>query len=321
MPQHVHLDEALRKSAGPTRPLLLALGVTLAFAIVELVGGVLSGSLALVSDSGHMFTDVLALALSLWAGLVATRIAGEKQTFGFLRVEILVALINGAALALISVLLIYEALQRIQSPVPIDAPLMLGVAALGLMANIVGALILRQGAKKSLNVQGAFLHILGDLLSSIGVIVSALLIIAFGLTIADPVISIAIAIIILYSSWRVISQSTLILLEFTPSYLDMSEVRTRMMKVPGVVDVHDVHAWTLGSGVVALSAHVQVEDQPVSSCSCIIKDCEALLRQEFKIVHTTLQIEYEACEGEICVFRRPGGAHAAVEPEPHEHDH
>jgi cobalt-zinc-cadmium efflux system protein len=288
-----------------TRPLLLALGITLTFAVVEVVGGLASGSLALISDSGHMFTDALALALSLWAGYVATRMANERQTFGMLRVEILVALINGVVLLAVSLVLMYEAVLRLQNPMPIEGGLMLIVAAFGLVANLASVIILRERAKDNLNVKGAFLHVLGDLLSSVGVIVAAILVYLFGLDQADPIISIAISIIILYGSVRIISQSVYILLEFAPGSVDLVEVRMELMKVKGVVDVHDLHAWTLASGVYALSAHVQVVDQPLSTCSCVITDCERILKDKFMISHSTLQLESMACEAETCFFRQP----------------
>lgn len=297
---HIHTEPR-----AATKPLLLALGITVTFALFELVGGLASGSLALISDSGHMFTDTLALALSLWAGYVATRIANERQTFGLLRVEILVALINGVVLVAVSLFIMYEAVLRLQNPMPIEGGLMLIVAVIGLVANLAGVIILREKAKDNLNVKGAFLHVLGDLLSSVGVIVAAVLVYLFDFQQADPIISIAISIIILYGSFRIISQSVYILLEFAPGNVDLVEVRTELMKVNGVIDVHDLHAWTLASGVYALSAHIQVVDQPLSTCSCVIQECESILREKFKMSHTTLQLESLACEVDTCFFKKP----------------
>jgi cobalt-zinc-cadmium efflux system protein len=286
---------------------MIALVITVAFALVEVAGGWLSGSLALISDSGHMFTDALALALSLWAGHIATRAGNERQTFGLMRVEILVALVNGVALAAVSLYIMYEAFLRLREPPEIQSGLMLVVAVIGLAANLVGVLILRKGAQENLNVKGAFMHIFGDLLSSVGVIAAALLVYFFGLYIADPAISLVISVIILYGSYRIISQSIYILLEFAPGSVDLGEVRTELLKVKGVIGVHDLHAWTIASGVYALSAHIQVEDQPVSACSCVVKDCERVLRERFSISHTTLQLESVACDDEACYFRRPEG--------------
>jgi cobalt-zinc-cadmium efflux system protein len=300
--RHVHTEPR-----GLSRPLLLALAITVTFAVIELAGGMLSGSLALISDSGHMFTDALALTLSLWASYVATRMANERQTFGLLRVEILVALVNGVVLVGVSLFIIYEAVVRLQNPQPIEGGLMLVIAVIGLVANLAGVLILREKAKENLNVKGAFLHVLGDLLSSVGVIVAAILVYLFDLQQADPVISIAISVIILYGSYRIISQSVYILLEFAPGNVDLAEVRNELLKVEGIVDVHDLHAWTLASGIYALSAHIQVMDQPLSTCSCVIQDCERILKEKFNISHTTLQLESQACEVEACFFRNPNG--------------
>lgn len=226
---HAHFDI----SKGPSKPLLVALAITAIFAVVELLGGLVSGSLALLSDSGHMFTDILALGLSLGAAIVAQREPTEKQTYGYLRVEILVALANGVALIIISLFIMYEAVQRFQNPVPIDSGIMLVVAVAGLAANIAGVLVLRERSHENLNVKGAFLHMIGDMLASVGVIVAAILIYLFNLTVADPVISIAISLIIMYGAFRLSKQSAYILLEFTPAHIDLAEVRSSLVKVQG----------------------------------------------------------------------------------------
>ena len=287
------------------RPLMLALAITIAFALIELIGGLISGSLALVSDAGHMFTDALALALALWAGFVSARLANERQTFGLLRVEILVALVNGVVLAAVSLFILMEAFQRLRSSPEVEGGLMLTVAVLGLVANLAGVVILRRGAEENLNVKGAFLHVLGDLLSSVGVIVAALLVFFFDLRWADPVISIVISVIILYGAYRIIMQSIYILLEFVPGHLDLEEVRAEMMKTEGVRDVHDIHVWTLASGIYALSAHVVVEDCLVSSCSNVLREIEGLLKERFRISHTTLQLEPVGIEVKPCFFSVP----------------
>jgi cobalt-zinc-cadmium efflux system protein len=297
----MHEHPGLKQRGRTTsRALLLALGITLSFAFVELVGGLLSGSLALISDAGHMFTDVVALSLSVWASYIVLRAPNERQTFGFVRVEILIALVNGLILGATSFIIMYEAVQRIQNPVEIEAPLMLIVAVVGLLANIAGVLILRKKAEENLNVKGASLHIFGDMLSSFGVIIGAVLIYFFNLGIADPIISILISLIILYSAYKVIAQSVYVLLEFAPGGIDSNKVMEDLRNVPGVLEVEDVHIWTLGSGIYAMSAHVLVDDKPVSACSCIIKECEEMLRTRFKISHSTLQLEYQACENEAC---------------------
>ena len=271
--------------------------------MVELLGGLISGSLALLSDAGHMFTDILALTLSLAAAIVSQREATAKQTFGYLRVEILVALANGVALIFVSHVHHVRGGRKAYEPHRDRFGAHAVVAIAGLAANVAGILVLRKRSKENLNVKGAFLHMLGDLLSSVGVIIAALLIFLFNWTVADPIISIAISLIILYGAARLCQQSAYILLEFTPAHIELSEVRTSLMKVPGVEDVHDIHAWTISSGVYALSAHLRVSDQPVSACSCIVKACEHLLETKYQIKHTTLQLEYEDCDMGVCYFK------------------
>jgi len=295
---HAHFEPG----KGLSKPLLIVLIITATFAVIELLGGLISGSLALLSDAGHMFTDILALGMSLAAAIVSQREATAKQTFGYLRIEILVALANGVALIFVSIFIMYEAFGRLQNPTAIDSELMFLVAMAGLVANVVGIVVLRERSKENLNVRGAFLHMLGDLLSSVGVIVAALLIFLFDWTVADPIISIAISLIILYGAARLCQKSAYILLEFTPSHINLAEVRSDLMKVPGVEDAHDIHAWTISSGIYAMSAHLRVSDQPVSACSCILKACENLLEKKYQIRHTTLQLEYEGCDTEVCYF-------------------
>ena len=298
-----HGHEQLPVQRAVTKPLVLALAITASFAVFELVGGWLSNSLALISDAGHMFTDVLALALSLGAAIIALREPTEKQTFGYLRVEIVAALINGMALAVLAVIIIYEAFVRFQDPQDIDAELMLMVASIGLVANLSSALVLRKHSHENLNVKGAFIHVLGDTLSSVGVIFAAVLIILFDLVEADPLISAVIGVVIFYNAIGVVRQSLNILLEFTPAHIDVEEVRAELLKVKGVNEVHDLHFWTIASGVYSMSGHIVVEDQPISSCSCIISACEEVLREKFHFSHTTLQLESTACSIDACVFR------------------
>lgn len=294
---------------GSARMLGYALAITAAFALVEVVGGVLSGSLALLSDAGHMFTDVLALALSLGAAVVAGRQATEKHTFGFMRAEILVALLNGIALVGISFLVLREAVVRFSHPQEVDADLMLMVAVAGTAANLLGMALLSRGSKENLNVRGAFLHMMGDLLSSFGVIAAALLIRFFGWQAADPLISIAIAVIILIGAYRLISQSVTILLEAVPEHIRLKEVEETMSSVDGVVKVHDLHVWTLSSGVYALSGHVVVEDRRVSDCSPVLRDLEKVLEKRFRITHTTIQLECGECPGQGCSIGNRNGKH------------
>jgi len=290
--------------------LTYALVITAGFALIEVAGGLISGSLALLSDAGHMFTDVLALGLSLGAAVVAGRVATERHTFGFLRAEILVALINGIALVGISLLVVYEAIGRLYDPVDVKVDIMLLVAIAGMGANILGVAILRRGSHENLNVKGAFLHMMGDLLSSFGVIVAALLIYFFQWRAADPLISILIAAVIMVGAYRLISQSVSILLEAVPSHIDIKDVEEAMRKVAGVKIVHDLHVWTLSSGVYALSGHIVVDDRQLSSCSPVLREIEGMLEERFHIGHTTIQVETEGCPRDSCPINcRPDGEH------------
>jgi cobalt-zinc-cadmium efflux system protein len=299
---HNHPDRA---EADLTRPLLLAIAVTATFTVIEFVGGLVSDSLALISDASHMLTDTLALLLTLGAVRLALLPATDSRTFGYKRAEILAALANGTTLVVITLLIFYEAARRIVSPENIDSGLMLIIGLAGLGANAVGAYILHDRASSSLNIKGAFIHLLGDFLSSIGVVVAALLIMFFDLRLADPVLSILIGVIILYSSFKLVLQSTSILLEAVPSHIELDAVRRSLKEISGVTDVHDLHVWTLSSGLYALSAHLVVPDQMLSDCSGVLANSEDLLKEKFGISHTTFQIECETCADQVCIFQPP----------------
>lgn len=276
--------------------LLIALFITGAIMVAEVIGGLLSNSLALLSDAGHMFMDVLALLLSFLALRFATRPATQKQTFGFYRLEILAALINGTVLLALSLFIFYEAYQRFIEPREIRGFIMLGVAAIGLGANIISALVLKAGSHESLNVKGAFLHVIGDLLSSVGVILGGAIILLTGWKRVDSIISFVIGVIILIGAYRLVMESVHILLESTPKDIGLNEVIDGVKTIEGVRDLHHVHLWTITSGIYALSAHVLIEDQMTSRSSQILEDIDRFLRERFNIDHTTIQFECEACQ-------------------------
>ncbi len=276
--------------------LLIALFITGAIMVAEVIGGLLSNSLALLSDAGHMFMDVLALLLSFLALRFATRPATQKQTFGFYRLEILAALINGTVLLALSLFIFYEAYQRFIQPREIRGFIMLGVAAIGLGANIISALVLKAGSHESLNVKGAFLHVIGDLLSSVGVILGGAIILLTGWKRVDSIISFVIGVIILIGAYRLVMESVHILLESTPKDIGLNEVIDGVKTIEGVRDLHHVHLWTITSGIYALSAHVLIEDQMTSRSSQILEDIDRFLRERFNIDHTTIQFECEACQ-------------------------
>jgi len=274
--------------ASGRRRLQWVLGITAAFMVAEVVGGWLSGSLALLADAGHMFTDAGALGLSLFAMRMALRPANAEKTFGYVRLEILAALVNGATLLVIAGLILVEAWQRLQDPVVVDARVMLTIAFLGLGVNLAGAFLLHGHAHDSLNVRGAYLHVLGDLLGSIGAIAAGLVILFTGWTPADPLISVVIALLILYSSWKLVTEATDVLLEAAPAHIDVAEIVEQLRAIPGLDEVHDVHVWTLTSGFVALSAHGVIDDP--AHHSRVLEEVQSRM-QERGIGHVTFQLE------------------------------
>ncbi len=294
MTEHAH--ERHSTITTNQRRLLIALAITALMTVVELVGGVLSNSLALLGDAGHMFTDTLALGLSLFALTLARRPASQNRTYGFHRAEVLAALANGAILILISVYIFYQAYRRFVTPPEVRGGLMLTVAAIGLVANMVGILVLRSASRGNLNVRGAFLHMWSDTISSIGVIAAGIIILVTGWTTADPIISILIGLLILRGAVALVWESSDILLEAVPKHLDVARISTAVGRIKGVKDIHDVHLWTITSGMYALSCHVLIEDQMISNSTQIVEEINETLSREFGIGHSTLQLECEVCK-------------------------
>ena len=281
-----------RSTALPRLWTVLAL--TGVFMVVEAVGGVLAGSLALLADAGHMLTDVGALALSLLTAWIARRPATDYKTYGYLRWEILAALVNGAALFGIAGWVVVEATQRIQHPTPIRTGLFLAVAAAGLLVNLVSLGVLHSSREGSLNARGAYLHVLGDALGSVAALSAAAIVALTGWTLADPVVSIALALLILIGAWRLLRESTEILLESVPSHVSMAEVQRRMLAVPGVSAVHDLHVWTVTSNMVAMSGHAVVPD--LDAHPEVLDGIRAEMAR-LGIGHVTIQLEVQdGCE-------------------------
>ncbi|MCR4405022.1 MAG: cation diffusion facilitator family transporter [Candidatus Acetothermia bacterium] len=296
----------------------MTIQLTWAFAIsattfvLELVGGLLSSSLALLSDAGHVFADAVALGLSLFALRLAARPADAKATFGYHRVGIMVALVNGTTLIVIAALIFREAYQRFFAPPEIKTTELLAIAAVGLAANLAMALLLRRGRRASLNIKSAWLHVLGDGLGSLGVLASGVVILLTGWSYVDPLISVLIGGLIFIGGLRVIREAGAVLLELPPRGLDLEEVARAMESVPGVLDVHDLHVWAITPQLIALAAHVQVEDQPLAAA---VEVCAAL-RERLRglgIGHLTLQLECHGCaEGKtFCHLLEPLGESAA----------
>jgi cobalt-zinc-cadmium efflux system protein len=285
--------------SGGRRDLLIALAITVLMMLVEVVGGFISNSLALLSDAGHMLTDNVALLLSFFAMKFAAMPATGRKTFGFYRLEILAALLNGLVLVLLSIYIIYEAYLRMMHPQPVQGGLMLGVAVVGFVANVIGALFLFKHSHSSLNIRGAYLHILGDALSSIGVVIGGIIIIYTGWYPIDPILSILISLVIIYGAWSLLRESTDILLEAVPAHIDIDTVAAEMKKLPGVREAYHIHVWAITSGVYSLSADVLIDDQLVSGSKDIIEDIREMLASKFDIRHSTIQLECERCENGI----------------------
>ncbi len=272
---------------------MLSFAVTAAVAVVETVGGILSDSISLVSDAVHMFTDVMAIGLSLFAITMAARSHSGAMTFGYHRAEVMVALANGVALSVISLWVLYEAFLRVMSPRIIDAPLLLLTASIGLAGNLVVMFLLKHHAGKSINIHSAFIHVVYDTISSVAVITTGFIALNTGITIVDPLVAFLIAGLVARSAYSIVRSSTLILLEGAPSELDIREILATLKELDGVVDVHDLHVWTISTGMDALSGHVVVRDQMLSESNKLLSEINTVLAERYNITHTTIQMEHE----------------------------
>ncbi|WP_428908367.1 cation diffusion facilitator family transporter [Niallia sp. Krafla_26] len=285
-----HLDH-IKKQQKSKRALWITLLLTIFFTLVEVVGGMLSNSLALLSDSAHMLSDVLALGLSMTAIYMATRNPNKKYTFGYLRFEILASFINGLALVVISVVIFIEGIKRMITPSEINFTLMLTIAIIGLIVNIVLTIVLSRSTRdeENLNIKSALWHFIGDLLNSIGVIISALLIWFTGLMIIDPIISMIIGGVIFIGGAKIIRESYLILMETVPDQFDLDLIRQDILSIKGVENVHEMHLWTITTNHYSLTAHIFVYHD--SQASETIANINELLASKYQIVHSTIQIE------------------------------
>jgi cobalt-zinc-cadmium efflux system protein len=283
------------------KKLLLILAFTATLTVLEIVGGIVSNSLALLSDAGHMLTDSLAVFLSYLAIRWSRRPANHRKTFGYHRAEILVALANGVALVAIAGYIFYEAVLRFFHPEEIKTGILLAIAAIGLAANLFGLFILKGESHENLNVRSAFFHILADTMSSVGVIVGGVVIWFTGWYLVDSLIGVLIGGIVLRGAVDLVMESGEILLESTPRDIDLAHLRQEVQKIPGVEDLHDIHIWTIGSGMRALSAHVLTDNISTRESQEIACRVRAVLGDQFNIAHTTLEMECETC-GDSCQF-------------------
>ena len=298
-------DDRISMPVRPGSRLIIALVIAASIAVGELVGGMVSNSLALIGDAGHMFTDVGALSISLIAFRLAQKPATAERTFGLLRAEIIAALANGAILFFVAVFVIFEGIGRLGSEPDVDAGIVLPVAVVGLIANLIGASILREHAGHSLNFKGAFYHMLSDAASSVAVIASSVFILMTGETAADTIVSFIVAALIFRGSFALLSESFNILVEAVPPHIDLVEVQRSIEEIPEISNVHDLHVWTITSGILAFSGHMVVGDRSVRNCAGIIETASRLLRERYGITHTTWQLECDSCgEENICVLDR-----------------
>lgn len=299
--EHHHHGGGRAGREGQRRSLAITLALAASYMLAELIGGLLTGSLALLADAGHMLADTGALALSLFAIWLAARPAPPEHTYGFHRTEILAALANGAVLIAVAFGVVLEAVERLGNPTPVLGGPMMVVATGGLVVNGIGLWLLHAGKDENLNVRGAWLHVLSDALGSVGAVAAGALIVAFGWYLADPIASMLIAALIVRASWALLRETVGVLMEGAPPHIDVDEVREAIRTAPGVLSVHDLHVWTITSGMVALSCHVQTaETTPTRE---LLARLQELLKARFDIHHATLQIEpegYEHGDRDVC---------------------
>ena len=295
MQQHYGHSHALDARAVRNRRALgIALGCVAGFTAVELAAGLLAGSLALLADAAHMVSDTASLGLAFFAAWLSTRPATPRRSFGFRRAEILAALFNGVALVAVSIWIFVAAVGRLGDPPDVPGGWILAVGVVGLAVNVVAAGVLARAGGESLNVRAALGHVLADLLGSVGVVLAGAVVLLTGWDYADPLAALAIGVLVLAGSWRILRESVTILLEETPAGMDAEEVGRALASADGVVEVHDLHIWTITSGFPALSAHVLVA--PGDDCHAVRRDLERLLHERFGLGHTTLQVEHAGSE-------------------------
>ena len=289
---HSHSHDHGHHHTENKKALLLAFVLIASFMLVEVAGGIITNSLALLSDAGHMLSDAAALGLSYFAIKLGERKATPGKTYGYKRFEIIAAALNGLTLIAISIYIFVEAFQRFRNPPEVQSMGMLVISVIGLLVNIVAAFLLMRGDKEeNLNVRSAFLHVLGDMLGSAGAIAAALLIYFFDWGIADPIASVAVAVLIIISGWRVMKDSFHILMEGAPVQIDSAKLREELLSIPAVEDVHDLHIWSVTSGMPMLSCHIGISRN--GEHDAVLREAQTLLHDKFGIDHSTLQIEWK----------------------------
>ena len=291
MSHHNHEEVQL---AGNKLKYSLILSVTIL--IAEVIGGVLSNSLALLSDAGHVFADVIALGLSWYGVRQAMRPSDSRMTFGYHRIGVIVAIVNAVSIFVIAAVIIYEAYGRLREPPEVKSTLMMAVAIVGLAANILVTWWLRKAQRSNINIRSAFWHAFGDALASVGVIVGGIIIMLTGQFLVDPIISVLIALIILWSAWSIFREGFRVILEATPRDVDILKMIGALKSIEGVKDVHDVHVWSITPELRAMNGHILIEDISISDAAVIRSRIEEVIRDQFHIEHTTLQMECQKCD-------------------------
>ncbi len=298
---HGHSHEETLHVKDNRTALTISLIITAGIMVLEFLGGLFTNSLALLSDAGHMLSDTTSLGLSLFATILALKPPSPQKTYGFYRFEILAAFFNGLTLFMIAGLIVWEAYGRFFAPPSVNSIYMIAIAVIGLLANLISALILTKKGNmdKSINLRSAYLHVLGDALGSVGAIIAGLLMYFFSWYTADPIISVIVALLILRSAWSVINESVNILLEGTPPTINWLEVKESLQRIDGVRDVHDLHIWTITSGLDSLSCHLLIEEN--QNAQTILLKAINIIRDQFQINHTTIQIETADFNHETCL--------------------
>ena len=320
--QHSHGDNHTHVHAGPKAALGTAFALTTLVLLVEVVGGFASHSLALLSDAGHVLTDIVALGLAWFAAGQAERPSDDRRTYGYHRVGILAALANAISLIAIVVWIAFEAIHRLQAPEQVTPWIMFVAASVGVAVNLFIGLRLHHQGQHNINVRAAMLHVFGDVAASAAVIVGGVVIALTGWYLADPIISLAIALLVAWGAWGVLRETIAILMESTPRDVDVTRLLRDLGNISGVSGVHDLHVWSIAGGMRALSAHIQVIDRPISACDALRVKINTLLRKDYSIEHTTLQFECrdcDRCDGSNLYCQLDPGESA--HPHPHGHSH
>jgi cobalt-zinc-cadmium efflux system protein len=289
---HTHFNEITKQTV---RRLALSLIITLIFVFVEIGAGVFANSLALLTDAAHNFTDVLALALSWWALRLTSQPANQEKTYGYHRAGILAALANSTTLVVIALGIFYEAYQRFINPPEVQADVLIGVGVVAVVINVVTALLVRRGAEHDLNIRAAFIHLMGDVMSTVGAVIAGVIISFTDWNWLDPLVSVLIGILILWSAWSIVRESVDILMEGTPTDIDMNAMIQDISAVDGVRGVHDLHVWSITRGLRTLSAHLVTDDLPISEGASIQTGVNEVLYHNYNINHATLQLECNDC--------------------------